>query len=269
MMNVPNRMLKESICTSENIDVLTSFQETVFYRLIVHCDDYGRIDARPKLLSSILFPLKDIRTNQIEDALRALSSAELVTLYKVDGKPFLQMNTWNRHQRVRECKEKYPGPEKADTEDSCGELRKSAESCGEFPQTAADCGEFLPISNPIQSKTNTNPNPKQKSADAQFDLFWSVYPRHTNKDAARKAFAKIKPDEELMQTMLSSIEKQKKSAQWENDNGRFIPHPATWLNGKRWEDEMPVASNSNSRNAAKYDYGTEDDYDEYGFPIGK
>lgn len=238
---MPNRMLKESICTSENIDVLTSFQETVFYRLIVHCDDYGRIDARPKLLSSILFPLKDIRTNQIEDALRALASAELVTLYKVDGKPFLQMNTWNRHQRVRDCKEKYPGPDKADIEEDRGDSRKSAESCGEFPQIAADCCEFLPISNPIQSKTNPNPKPKQKCADARFESFWSAYPRHTNKDAARKAFAKVNPSDELMQTMLSAIEKQKKSEQWNSDGGRFIPHPATWLNGKRWEDELPMA----------------------------
>ena len=108
---MPNRILKESICASENIDSLSAFQETFFYRLIVNCDDYGRMDARPKILASRLFPLKDLRSNQIEDALRALTSAELVILYEVDGKPFLQMKTWDRHQQVRAKKSKYPSPD--------------------------------------------------------------------------------------------------------------------------------------------------------------
>ena len=108
---MPNRILKESICASENIDQLSAFQETFFYRLIVNCDDYGRMDARPKILSARLFPLKEVRSNQIEDALRALTSAELVILYEVDGKPFLQMKTWDRHQQVRAKKSKYPSPE--------------------------------------------------------------------------------------------------------------------------------------------------------------
>ena len=108
---MPNRILKESICTSENIDQLSAFHETVFYRLIVNCDDFGRLDARPKILASRLFPLKDIRASQMEDALRALTSAELVTLYEVDGKPFLQMNTWDRHQQKRAKASKYPSPD--------------------------------------------------------------------------------------------------------------------------------------------------------------
>ena len=146
---MPNRIIKESICTSENIDQLSAFQETMFYRLIVTCDDYGRMDARPKILAARLFPLKDIRVTQIEDALRALTSAELVTLYTVDGKPFLQMNTWNKHQRVRDSKEKYPGIE-------------FAASRGESPQVAASCGL-----NPIQSNPNPNPNPNPKCTRAQ------------------------------------------------------------------------------------------------------
>ena len=108
---MPNRIIKESICTSDNIDQLSAFQETMFYRLIVTCDDYGRMDARPKILASKLFPLKDIRTSQIEEGLRALTSAELVIIYEVDGKPFLQMKTWERHQQIRAKKSKYPSPE--------------------------------------------------------------------------------------------------------------------------------------------------------------
>lgn len=74
-----------------------------------------------------------------------------------------------------------------------------------------------------------------------FEVFWSSYPRHTNKQAAFKAFAKLNPDEVLMQTMLAAIDRQKQSDQWTKDGGQYIPHPATWLNGRRWEDEMPKA----------------------------
>lgn len=132
---MPNRILKETICTSENIDQLTAFQETMFYRLMVNCDDFGRMDARPKLLSSKLFPLKDIRANQIEDALRALTSAELVILYTVDGKPFLQMKTWDRHQQIRAKKSKYSAPESGTQEDdsTCNQMISDDSKCPRNP----------------------------------------------------------------------------------------------------------------------------------------
>ena len=218
---MPNRIIKESICSSENVDQLTAFQETFFYRLIVNCDDYGRMDARPKILASKLFPLKDLRTAQVEDALRALTSAELVILYEVDGKPFLQMKTWDRHQQVRAKKSKYPSPE----DGVCNQLISDDSKC---PR------------NPIQSESNPNPNPNPKAASltANFEKFWSAYPRHENRKKAEDAFRKINPDDSLLEKMLNSIDKQRDSPQWKENGGQFIPHPTTWLNGKRWEDEV-------------------------------
>lgn len=83
-----------------------------------------------------------------------------------------------------------------------------------------------------------------KDVDRLFDKFWSVYPRHEGKQNARKAFDKLNPDEALLETMISAILKQKASAQWQES--RFIPHPATWLNGRRWEDE-PVKDTGGKR----------------------
>ena len=40
--------------------------------------------------------------------------------------------------------------------------------------------------------------------------------------------------------MIDAVEKQKKTDQWTRDGGQYIPHPATWLNQRRWEDEIPV-----------------------------
>ena len=106
-----SRILKESICTSDNLDRLSWFEEVLFYRLIVNCDDYGRMDARPPILRSRLFPLKNVTDAQIEKALQSLRSADMIDLYEVDGRSFLQMRTWEKHQTVRAKRSKYPAPE--------------------------------------------------------------------------------------------------------------------------------------------------------------
>ena len=227
---MPNRIIKESICTSDNLNELSAFQEVMFYRLLVNCDDFGRMDARPKILAAKLFPLKDIRVNQIEDGLRALALAELVTLYTVDGKPFLQMSTWERHQQIRAKKSKYPAPESS--------LTAMDSACNQLISDDSNCSR-----NPIQSESESESekNTARARMDELFDRFWAAYPRKTDKQDAKKAFFRLKPDEGLMQIILAAIEKQKKSAQWAEEGGRFIPHASTWLNGCRWEDELPKA----------------------------
>lgn len=149
---MPNRILKESVCTSDEVNRLSFFEEVFFYRLIVNCDDFGRMDARPKVLAAKLFPLKDIRANQIEEALRSLISAELVSMYTVDGKPFMQIKTWNRHQQIRAHKSKYPGPET----DECKQM------------IADDCRCSR---NPIQSESESesNPHPPRRRARRKAD----------------------------------------------------------------------------------------------------
>ena len=242
---MPNRILKESICYSENIEKLTQFQENFFYRLIVNCDDYGRMDARPKVLASKLYPLKDIRLNQISDALRALNSAELVTLYEEDGHPFLQMKTWDRHQQIRSKRSKYPPP----PDINCNHMISDDIKCNQMISNDIICNQMISDDiicprNPIQSESESISESESESEPAAqvpslFDVFWSVYPKHEAKQAAKKAFDKLKPDEALVQTMVTAIEKWKQTDQWQENGGQFIPYPATWLNGRRWEDDVP------------------------------
>lgn len=90
------------------------------------------------------------------------------------------------------------------------------------------------------NETNIPPLPPEGSVtpDNGFEEFWQAYPRKENKPAALKAWNKIKPDAELRQVILNALEQRKQSDQWRKDKGRFIPHPATWLNGRRWEDSL-------------------------------
>lgn len=111
---MPNRIIKESICRSDSIDSLSWFEEVLFYRLIVVCDDFGRFDGRPAVVKGSCFPLKDdITKKQIADALEKLSTAGLVRGYEVRGKSFLQLTAWEKHQQIRAKNSKYPSPETA------------------------------------------------------------------------------------------------------------------------------------------------------------
>ena len=73
-----------------------------------------------------------------------------------------------------------------------------------------------------------------------FDKFWNAYPRKVSKGNAEKWFEKNKPNEELVNLMISKISLLKDTEQWKKDNGQYIPYPTTWLNAKGWEDEIEV-----------------------------
>jgi hypothetical protein len=70
-----------------------------------------------------------------------------------------------------------------------------------------------------------------------FAEFWAAYPRKVAKAAAVRAFTKLGPDRGLLDAMLAAIRVQSDSPGWTKDGGAFVPHPASWLNGRRWEDE--------------------------------
>lgn len=74
-----------------------------------------------------------------------------------------------------------------------------------------------------------------------FDQFWFAYPIHKSKEDALKAFKKIPMNEVLLKTILDALELQKKEREIKEQNREFVPAwklPATWLNGKCWQDEV-------------------------------
>lgn len=96
-------------------------------------------------------------------------------------------------------------------------------------------------SNTSINNTKSSKPMAEKSAEA-FARFWSVYPNKKAKGVAEKAWAKIKPDHALAELIVTAVMAHRLSEDWKKDGGQFIPHPATWLNGKRWEDEVTPAT---------------------------
>jgi hypothetical protein len=76
-----------------------------------------------------------------------------------------------------------------------------------------------------------------------------------SKKTAQAVWSKIKPDDVLLQKMLAAIKDQKTSPQWIRDNGDSIPHPATWLNGERWNDESQRIGSSGVDQTIRFDPG--------------
>lgn len=151
---MPNRIIKESLCSSEKIASLSDFEFRLWVGLITQVDDAGRGDARPAIIKGRVFPFRErLSIKDIDAALQALAAKGCVSLYTVDGKPYFLFPGWVKHQRVRDCKPKYPEPSENLN------LPQSAASCGELPQSAAL----------IQSESNPNPesNPKEYCAEPQ------------------------------------------------------------------------------------------------------
>ena len=82
-----------------------------------------------------------------------------------------------------------------------------------------------------------------------FESFWKVYPRKIGKEKCRNWFKSHKPKEDLVQQMIEAVEQQKKSKQWSDP--QYIPHPYTWLNQGRWEDELTPTKDSTFQSAPK------------------
>lgn len=95
------------------------------------------------------------------------------------------------------------------------------------------------------------------AAAALFDRFWAVFPRKDDKKNAKRAFLRLKPDEALLAQLLAALEKQKRSRQWLDAGGRYIPLASTWLNGERWNDQMsegPPGKRVAAQNYAQREY---------------
>lgn len=176
---MPNRIIKESICRSDSIDSLSWFEEVLFYRLIVVCDDYGRFDGRAAIIKGSCFPLKDIRVEQIEKALDKLSTVGMVWRYSVEDRPFLQLIAWERHQQKRAKNSKYPAPD---------------ETCNQLISDDCKCPRETRNENRETRIENRESNARAKTAIERFEYFWCCYPLDKNRYLAEQAYISVVSD---------------------------------------------------------------------------
>lgn len=175
---MPNRIIKESICRSDSIDSLSWFEEVLFYRLIVVCDDYGRFDGRPAIIKGACFPLKDIRVEQIEKALDKLSTVGMIWRYSVEDKSFLQLIAWERHQQIRAKNSKYPAPDR-----TCNQLISDDSKCTRNRESKYENRESY--------SRNGGACARETGKALRFDDFLSAYPKDCNRYLTETAYCDL------------------------------------------------------------------------------
>lgn len=89
----------------------------------------------------------------------------------------------------------------------------------------------------VSSSKKKIPLPPNRGEEL-FEAFYKAYPRKVNRPGALKAWKKIDSVEEVFDRIVRAVAVQARSERWTKDEGEYIPHPATWLNQRRWEDEL-------------------------------
>ena len=144
----------------------------------------------------------------------------------------------SRRQTLRENGKKGGRPQKPDG--FSGNQENPKKPIG-FPENQTEPNESKKSQTETKTKTKAetkseeNTPQKPPTGGGAFEAFWAVYPRKVGKLAAKKAFERV---DVPLETLLTALRRQKCSAQWTAENGRYIPNPATWLNQGRWEDEV-------------------------------
>ena len=125
--------------------------------------------------------------------------------------------------------------------DTSREKAKNGVQGGKAKQSASTASPENESKNKNKNKIKNKYKEESKGNDADFERFWSVYPKQIGKEEARRAFDSVA---EPVQTLIDAIIQQKQSPQWQKQDGQYIPNPATWLNGKRWTDHLSAPLSS-------------------------
>ena len=198
----------------------------LYYDLNMRADDDGFVN-NPKKIQRI--------TGASDDDFKILLAKRFVLTFESG---VIVIKHWRIHNCIRRdtyketlyVEEKsmlYVKPDGAYTDHPLDALQGD---CNDTVPTALQvCNEPVP-----QYRIDKDREDNNAPQDGKFDMFWSVYPKKVGKEAARKAFKKVKVN---INVILSAVEEQKYCEQWLKDGGQYIPNPATWLNQGRWEDE--------------------------------
>ena len=217
MIFLPNRIIKESICTSEDIAGLSMGAEILFYHLMVKVDDFGVYFGNEQIIKNTCFPLKssEIKVKQVKSWLNELVKAGLLFAYVAeDGKKYVQFTKWAKHQQIRAKKSKYPL-----FDSTCNQL------------LADDCNSCR---NPIQYEIQSNTAQSADEIESCFLALWELYPKKAGKSAVSKK-AKAELHKAGFDVVSVAIENYKAEIQRENRDMQYVKNGSTFFNGA-WKD---------------------------------
>jgi hypothetical protein len=240
------RMIHEDFWTDAKITECSFPARLLYIGTWQYADDEGMFVVDLKNFKMQLFPDQKF---PIESCWQELVDHGFFRFGKIDGLIIAQIRHFKRFQRISRPTPSKLLPLVTWNEDSLshhGSLSESSLSThGVVTEDSLNAHGVL-----TEDSCLIETNIKEEKVNGvthitreeRFKAFYNVYPIKRGKEDAWKAFAKINPDDALLAIMIRSINAWSKSDAWSRDAGKYIPHPATWLSGRRWEDELPGES---------------------------
>lgn len=223
------RNIKPAFFDNDVLGGLEPLTRLLFIGLWCIADREGRLEDRPRKIKKTILGYDDVNTEETSGMLQQLADNGFIIRYTVEEDDYIQIVNFTKHQNPH-MKEKDseipppPGFEAITSEKNSTSTRQA------------------PCKNEENEDDEAKEEVKPSLQEQRFNTFWQAYPLKKAKQAAWKAWQKIKPTTELFEKIMSAVDNAKRSEDWARDNGRYIPHPATWLNGGRWDDELTEAS---------------------------
>lgn len=214
------RNLKPGFFKNDVLAECDPLARILFSGLWCMADREGRMECHPKRIKIEILPYDNC---DVVKLLEQLMVKGFIIIYRYDNQNYLEIPSFTQHQN---CHMREPA--------STIQAPCENESC-----TVA-ARPLSPFLLPLTESPLPFPAKRVSSGAAvkgNFEKFWNEYPKKKSKGDAEKAWLKIAPGEHLTGEILSAVQRAKTSADWLKEDGKYIPHPATWLNAKGWEDE--------------------------------
>jgi len=227
------RILKKTITTSERINKLSDKFALLYTWLIPFQDDFGLIWYSADKIKWIIVPnRKSLDKKEIEEFLNKIIDLKLIQIVKIEKKQWIWFPDFPQKQTLK--KDRTPNTY-LDNEYNWAFVDKIA-------TFVVNKDNNIPLeNNGFQMEDNGFQVEKQvklsevKLSKAIWSFFWKEYPRKVNKSIAFKSWEKLNPDNELLKIILKDLNCRENTEEWKIKT--FIPHPSTYINNKRWEDE--------------------------------
>lgn len=229
------RSVKPGYFTSEEVAALRPLVRLHFIGLWTYADDAGRGLDNPRLIKAAVWPLDDdVTLKKIEAFQQELAENGRIVRYEVDGRRYFEVLRFAEHQKPNRPNESTH-PSFADDGASIAPSlptpeQLTADAVNDHGGITAGIGEG-------GEKERRGIGETRSAPLADFDRFWSVYPRKTAIGAARKAWPKALKTADADAIVAGAI-------RYRDDPNRdpsFTAHASTWLNQERWNDDpLPV-----------------------------
>lgn len=256
-----DRFLHPALGHSDKVNLLTDLEFRVWIQYLLTADDFGVMRFSAVTVQSASDALSVRSGRMIQRCLERLVDVGLLVDFEHQKRKYLCQLDWAEKQPMRFPRSTTNPPPplpilSRSKEETVGRVRDHHPAFVDVPFDAHQPY----IDDATSTELQVTANSKQLTANGlreRFAEFWRCYPRRVGKNAAWKAWQKVKPDSELLAQMLAVLAWQKQQDDWLEAGGKFVPHPSSWLNQGRWQDEPSDAPRIANRTIALVRAGEE------------